>query len=433
MTNSFLEDLRWRGMLQDMTPELETELASGVVSAYIGFDPTATSLHIGSLSTLMLLVHFQRSGHRPILLVGGATGMVGDPSGKSEERKLLSEETIRQNVVGIQAQLERFLSFDSGPIGAIVVNNYDWFGQMGFLEFLRDVGKHLTVNYMMAKDSVSKRMETGISFTEFSYQLLQAYDYYYLWKHHECKLQMGGSDQWGNITSGIELIRRMQVGEAGEATSSAQGLTAPLLTKADGSKFGKSESGNIWLDATLTSPYKFYQFLLNTSDDEVVKLVKVFSLEPRDFLENLLAEHDIDRQQRKAQKHIAAELTERVHGAEALTQAIEASKILFGDAAPEALRNLSAGQFLDIFEGVPSGSVSRTALQGGLNILQLLVDAGASPSKAEAKRLIQGGGLRLNRSKVESEQLVVDTSELIADKYIVVQQGKKKYHLVIAE
>ena len=419
------EELAWRGMLQDCTPELKERLQRGPIVAYIGFDPTARSLHIGNLATVMLLVHLQRAGHKPIALVGGATGMVGDPSGKKDERKLLDEESLKMNQAGIRAQLERFLDFSPGPAQAQIANNYDWFGPMGFLQFLREVGKHLTVNYMMAKDSVQNRMETGISFTEFSYQLLQAYDFYYLHQHYGCELQMGGSDQWGNITSGIELVRRM-------SGATVHGLTAPLLTKSDGSKYGKSEQGNIWLDPSLTSPFRFYQFLVNSADDDIERLHRVFSLADKANQDELLAQHRVKPHLRLAQKALAQELTLRIHGQEGLTQALNATEVLFGggDVALQALRTLDEAQILDIFEGVPQGQLPRIRLLENPTAADVLFESGMLPTKGEAKREIMGGGIRINQTKTTDPQQLISTADLLADQFLLLQKGKKNYYLV---
>ena len=419
-------ELRARGLVHDLTPEAEPHLRQHRVAVYCGFDPTARSLHLGNLVSIMLLVHFQRAGHRPVAVVGGATGMVGDPSGKSAERNLLDEATLRANEAGIHAQLERFLDFTKGPTQAQIVNNYDWTQGVSLLQFLRDIGKHLTINYMLAKDSVQKRLETGLSFTEFSYQLLQAFDFVHLFRAHGVTMQVGGSDQWGNITAGTELIRRMTGGEA-------YALTAPLLTKADGSKFGKSEQGNVWLDATMTSPYKFYQFLFNQSDADVDRLLRVFSLRPLAEIAETLAASAADPGRRLAQRALAEELTTRVHGAEALARAIEASEILFGSAPADALQRLSAEELLDIFDGVPQGQLPRAALSEGLGVIDLVTQAGALPTKSEARRLIEGGGLAINRHKVADVNARIDATQLLADRFLLIQKGKKSYHLVTVQ
>jgi tyrosyl-tRNA synthetase len=421
-----LAELRRRGLVHDFTPEAEGYLARHRAAVYCGFDPTADSLHLGNLVSIMLLVHFQRAGHRPVAVVGGATGMVGDPSGKSAERNLLDEATLRHNEAAIKLQLERFLDFTPGPTQAMIVNNYDWTRDVSFLTFLRDIGKHLTVSYMMAKDSVQRRLDTGLSFTEFSYQLLQAFDFVHLYQTYGVRVQVGGSDQWGNITSGTELIRRMTGGEA-------YALTAPLLTKADGSKFGKSEQGNVWLDGRLTSPYKFYQFLLNQSDADVDRLLRVFSLRSVNEIEATLAASDADRGLRLAQRALAEELTTRVHGAEALARAIEASEILFGGAPAEALTRLSAEELLDILDGVPQGIVSRAELDAKPTVVDFVVAAGALPSKGEARRLIQGGGLSINKTKVADPAATLGVEQLLADRYVLIQKGKRAYHLAVVE
>ncbi len=423
MVNSFVEELRWRGMLQDSMPGVEEHLAKGPQRGYIGFDPTADSLHVGNLVQIMLLVHFQRAGHKPVALVGGATGMVGDPSGKSEERHLLNEETLRGNVEGIGKQLRRFLDFEALENPAEMVNNYDWFKQMGFLQFIRDVGKHITVNYMMAKDSVKKRLDTGISFTEFSYQLVQGYDYYHLYKNMGCSVQMGGSDQWGNITTGSELIRRMDGGEA-------FAITTPLLTKADGSKFGKSEGGNIWLDARRTSPYRFYQFWLNSSDEEVVRFVHIFTTWSKAEIHALVMAHGKAPHQRALQKELAADITRRVHGDEGVRAAEKASEILFGQSTTEALAGLSENEWLDVFEGVPQAEVPSDKVGAGLSIVDMLTDAtGFLPSKGEAKRALKEGGIYVNKTKV-AEDKVIDRKDTLGGRFILLQRGKKNNFLV---
>ncbi|MCC5945853.1 MAG: tyrosine--tRNA ligase [Bernardetiaceae bacterium] len=421
--HNLIEELKWRGMLQDFTPQTEAQLQKEVTTAYIGFDPTAASLHIGNLATVMLLVHLQRAGHKPIALVGGATGMIGDPSGKSQERNLLDEAQLRHNQNCIEAQLRRFLDFDSAENAAEIVNNYDWMKEFSFLRFLREVGKHLTVNYMMAKDSVKKRLETGISFTEFSYQLLQAYDFYHLHQHKNVKLQMGGSDQWGNITSGTELIRRMSGGEA-------HALTCPLLTKSDGSKFGKSEGGNIWLDADMTSPYKFYQFWLNTADDEAPRLLRVFTLLPREEIERIEAEHAEAPHLRLMQKTVAEEVTTMIHGEAALAQAKEATEILFGKNVTQALKNADERTLLEVFEGVPHIKITATEWNALDDIFSLLShQEGVFKSKGEARRMIKSGGVSINKEKI-SENTAPHDLELLQNKYLLVQRGKKNYFLI---
>jgi tyrosyl-tRNA synthetase len=402
---------------------VEEHLAKGPQRGYIGFDPTADSLHVGNLVQIMFLTHFQRSGHRAVALVGGATGMVGDPSGKKSERNLLDEDALRHNEACIKSQLERFLDFESALNPAQLVNNYDWFKDMGFLHFIREVGKHITVNYMMAKDSVKTRLETGISFTEFSYQLVQGYDYVHLNKTLGCTLQMGGSDQWGNITTGTELIRRMGGGEA-------HAVTTPLLTKADGSKFGKSEGGNIWLDAERTSPYKFYQFWLNSSDADAPRFIRIFSTRGQEELEALIVEHAAAPHKRALQKELAAEITERVHGAEELQAALQATEILFGNATAQALSALNEQQWLEIFEGVPQAEVSRDALAAGISIVDLLSEVGGFlPSKGEARRALKENSIAVNKEKV-GEECVVNADDLMGGRFILLQRGKKNYFLV---
>lgn len=423
MAIGFIEELRWRGLLQDSTPGLEEHLAQGPQRGYIGFDPTADSLHVGHLVQIMLLVHFQRAGHRPVALVGGATGMVGDPSGKSAERNLLDEAALRHNEACIKAQLERFIDFSDPARSAELVNNYDWFKDMGFLQFIRDVGKHITVNYMMAKDSVKKRLETGISFTEFSYQLVQGYDFYWLWKHKGCSVQMGGSDQWGNITTGTELIRRMGGGEAFAVTS-------PLLTKADGSKFGKSEGGNVWLDPKRTSPYKFYQFWLNSTDVDAPRLLRTFTTRGKEEIEALMTEHAAAPHKRLLQRELAADITRRAHGQEELNGALAATEILFGNATAEALAGLTEQQWLDVFDGVPQAEVSRDALATGIPVADLLSEVGGFlPSKGEARRALKENSIAVNREKV-GEDRVVTTDDLLGGRFILLQRGKKNYFLV---
>ncbi len=423
MAHGFLEELRWRGMLHDHMPGVEEHLAQGPRYGYIGFDPTADSLHVGNLVQIMTLVHFQRCGHIPVALVGGATGMVGDPSGKSEERQLLGEEVLRHNVESIRRQLERFLDFERKVDPARMVNNYDWFKDMGFLRFIRDVGKHVTVNYMMAKDSVKKRLETGISFTEFSYQLVQGYDYHHLYKELGCSVQMGGSDQWGNITTGAELIRRMDGGEA-------FAITTPLLTKADGSKFGKSEGGNIWLDAARTSPYRFYQFWLNSSDDDVERYVHIFTTWNEAEIGSLVMAHRKSPHQRALQKELAADITRRVHGEDGLRSAERASNILFGSSTAEALASLTENEWLDVFEGVPQAEVPRDRLREGISIVEMLTEAtGFMPSKSEARRALKEGGIYVNKAKV-AEDKVIGEPESLGGRFILLQRGKKNNFLV---
>ncbi len=420
-------------MLHDFMPGTEEQLAAGMTSGYIGFDPTAKSLHIGNLATIMLLVHLQRAGHKPFALVGGATGMIGDPSGKSAERNLLDEETLRANQEGIKAQLEKFLDFNCGANSAEIVNNYDWFKEFSFLGFLREVGKHLTVNYMMAKDSVKKRISAdeegdraeGLSFTEFSYQLIQGYDFYHLYKNKNVRLQMGASDQWGNITTGTELIRRIDGGKA-------FALVGKLVTKADGTKFGKSEGGNVWLDPNLTSPYKFYQFWLNLSDEETEKLIKVYTLLGQEEIEQLIAEHKQAPHLRVLQKALAKDVTIRVHSEEDYFAAVEASEILFGKGDLETLKGLKEDILLSVFEGVPQIAVSAADYRQTATVSDLLSEVTGSQifeSKGEAKRMIKNGGVSINRQKVQSTEEAV-TQELLHQKYLVVQKGKKNYYLI---
>ena len=426
---SFVEELRWRGMLHDIMPGTEELLNKGMVSGYIGFDPTADSLHVGSLAQIMTLIHFQRAGHKPFALVGGATGMVGDPSGKSAERNLLSEDVLQHNLRGIQKQLEKFLDFDCGTNSAQMVNNYDWFKDYTFLNFIRDVGKHITVNYMMAKDSVKNRIsgDTGMSFTEFTYQLVQGYDFYYLWKHNNCALQMGGSDQWGNIVTGTELIRRKDAGEA-------FALTTQLIKKSDGTKFGKTEGGNIWLDPEKTSPYKFYQFWLNTSDDDAKTYIRIFTLFDKETIETLEAEHSAAPHQRALQKALAKDITIRTHGEAEYNKAIQSSEFLFGNTSIEFLNQLSEAEVLGIFEGVPNYKVALAELKQGINVTDLLaVSTAIFPSKGEAKKMIQGGGAAINKSKINTPDDVYNADTLIGGKFLVAQKGKKNYFLIIAE
>lgn len=422
---NFVEELMWRGMIHDIMPGTEEQLQKEMTTAYVGIDPTSDSLHIGHLVSIMMMKHFQRAGHKPIALVGGATGMVGDPSGKSEERNLLDEETLKKNQEGIKKQLVKLLDFDSQmENGAEMVNNYDWTKDFNFLSFLREVGKHLTVNYMMAKDSVKKRLETGLSFTEFSYQLVQAYDFYYLYTHKNCKLQMGGSDQWGNITAGTELIRRKAGGEA-------FALTWPLITKADGGKFGKTEKGNVWLSPQYTSPYKFYQFWLNTSDEDAEKYIKIFTMLSREEIQSLIDEHQTAPHLRMLQKRLGREVTVLVHSEEDYQAAVEASQVLFGEGTQETLVKLSEDDFLSIFEGVPQFTVSGTELETGINIIDLLaVKAPVFPSKGEARRMLQGGGVSLNKRKLADINEIIKTNVVLNGKYILIQKGKKNYYLL---
>lgn len=425
---NFVEELKWRGMIHDIMPGTEEELLKGPTSGYVGFDPTAPSLTIGNLVTIMILVHFQQAGHKPIALIGGATGMIGDPSGKSEERKQLSEITLQENQKGQRKQLEKFLNFESGATSAELVNNYDWLKEFSFIGFLRDVGKHLTVNYMMSKESVKKRLETGISFTEFSYQLLQGYDYHHLYKTKGCKIQMGGSDQWGNITAGTELIRRMGGGEA-------FALTCPLITKADGTKFGKSEGGNIWLDPQLTSPYKFYQFWLNASDEDAVKWIKIFTLLSKEEIQSLIDQHQENPHLRVVQKALAKDITIRVHSESDYNTAIKASEILFGKSTTEDLVSLDESTFLSVMEGVPQINISKSELESAGNYTDLLSVVSKNlifPSKGEAKKMIGAGGVSINKNKIsiaEEKPLL----NLLNDKYLLVQKGKKNYFLILVQ
>ena len=419
-------------MIQDMMPGTEEQLQKELTSAYIGIDPTADSLHIGHMVSVMILKHFQNAGHRPIALIGGATGMIGDPSMKSAERNLLDEQTLRHNQECIKKQLEKFLDFDSdAPNAAKLVNNYDWMKDYSFLNFIRDIGKHITVNYMMAKDSVKKRLSressVGMSFTEFSYQLLQGYDFMYLYQHENCRLQMGGSDQWGNITTGSELIRRKLGGEA-------YALTFPLITKADGGKFGKTESGNIWLDRRYTSPYKFYQFWLNVSDADAAKYIRIFTTLSREEIEALIAEQEAAPHLRPLQKRLAKEVTILVHSVEDYEAAVEASNILFGNSTSEALRKLDEATLLDVFNGVPQFEVSRDELANGVKLIDLCTEkVPVFPSKGELRKLIQSGGVSVNKEKVTEIDMTVDTSALLDEKYLLVQKGKKNYFLLIAK
>jgi len=425
---TLVQELRWRGMIQDIMPGTEELFEKEMVSGYIGFDPTSDSLHIGSLVPILLLVHLQKAGHKPFALLGGATGMVGDPSGKSEERNLLSEETLAFNIAGVKKQLSHFLDFNSGAKNAAeLVNNYDWFKNFNFLDFIRDVGKHITVNYMMAKDSVKKRIEgdTGMSFTEFTYQLVQGYDFYWLFQNKNCKLQMGGSDQWGNITTGTELIRRKTGGEA-------FAFTCPLITKADGGKFGKTEKGNVWLDAKKTSPYQFYQFWLNASDEDATKWIKIFTLLAPATIDGLIAEHAIAPQLRTLQKALASELTKLVHSEADLNFAISATEILFGNATTEVLQSLNEEQLLQVMEGVPTVNVTLAQFNEGYDLVSLLADTQIFPSKGEARKIWQAGGLSINKEKISIEFTTVTTAQLLQGKYLLFQKGKKNYYLVIA-
>ena len=425
----FTDELKWRGMIHSIMPGTEEQLDKEMTTAYLGIDPTADSLHIGHLCGVMMLRHFQRCGHKPIALVGGATGMIGDPSGKSAERNLLDEKTLRHNQEAIKAQLARFLDFDSdAPNRAELVNNYDWMKDYSFLDFAREIGKHITVNYMMAKDSVKKRLaqesREGLSFTEFTYQLLQGYDFLNLYNTKNCKLQLGGSDQWGNITTGTELIRRKTGGEA-------FALTCPLITKPDGTKFGKTEQGNVWLDARYTSPYRFYQFWLNVSDEEAEKYLKIFTFLTKQEIEALAEQHKADPGLRPLQKKLAEEVTVMVHGREAYDAAVEASKILFGNNTADTLKALDEATLLDVLDGVPRATVAAADIEAGLPLLDLLtVKTGMFPSKGEARKMVQQGGVSLNKKKVTDPNALVSENDLLNGKYILVQKGKKNYFLV---
>ena len=428
----FIKELTWRGMIHQMMPGTEEQLKKEMTTAYLGIDPTADSLHIGHLVGVMMLKHFQRSGHKPIALVGGATGMIGDPSMKSQERKLLGEDTLRHNQEAIKKQLAKFLDFDSdAPNAAEMVNNYDWMKPFSFLDFIRDVGKHITVNYMMAKDSVKKRLSgesrEGMSFTEFSYQLCQGYDFLHLYREKGCRLQLGGSDQWGNITTGTELIRRTTGGEA-------YALTCPLITKADGGKFGKTESGNVWLDPRYTSPYQFYQFWLKVSDADAEKYIKIFTELTREEVEDLVAQQAADPGQRPLQKRLAKEITTMVHSAADYEAAVEASQILFSNNTADALRRLDEKTLLDVFAGVPTFEVSLDEIKAGISIADLLTDrAKVFPSKGELRKMTQGGGVLINKEKISDAYATLDPAQLLQGKYLLVQRGKKNYFLLIAK
>ena len=429
---NFIEELTWRGMIHQMMPGTEELLAKEQVTAYLGIDPTADSLHIGHLCGVMMLRHFQRCGHKPLALIGGATGMIGDPSGKSQERNLLDEETLRHNVACIKKQLSKFLDFDSdAPNRAELVNNYDWMKDFTFLDFAREVGKHITVNYMMAKDSVQKRLNgearDGLSFTEFTYQLLQGYDFLYLNEHKNCKLQLGGADQWGNITTGSELIRRTNGNEC-------FALTCPLVTKADGGKFGKTESGNVWLDPVRTSPYQFYQFWINTSDADAEKYIKIFTTLSKEEVDELVAEQAKDPGLRPLQKRLAKEVTIMVHSEDDYNMAVEASGILFGKSTKDSLLKLDERTFLDVFAGVPTYEISKAELAAGIGVLDLLTEkAPVFPSKGDLRRNIQGGGVSIDKEKVTDPNLIVNDSFLVNGKYLLAQKGKKDYSLLIAK
>ncbi len=425
---NFVSELKWRGMIHDIMPGTEEFLLKEMGSAYIGFDPSSDSLHIGNLVGIMLLKHFQIAGHKPYALVGGATGMIGDPSGKSEERNLLDEKTLRHNQDCIKKQLSQFLDFDNGDANeAVMVNNYDWMKEISFLEFIRDVGKHITVNYMTAKESVKKRLDSGMSFTEFSYQLVQGFDFYHLYVNNGVKLQMGGSDQWGNITTGTELIRRKSQGEA-------YALTAPLIRKADGGKFGKTESGTIWLDSEKTSPYAFYQFWMNTGDADAENYIKIFTLRTEEDINSLIEKHREAPHMRLLQKTLAEDVTKLVHSEAELESAIEASQILFGKGTKETLVKMDEKTFLSVFEGVPQFTIDKNLLNDGLNILDLLAEQTAAfPSKGDLRRNIKGGGVSLNKEKLSNPDLLIGLDSLIKDKYLLAQKGKKNYFLIIAQ
>jgi tyrosyl-tRNA synthetase len=427
---NFVEELQWRGMVHTIMPGTEEILNKEMISAYVGIDPTADSLHIGHLVGVMMLKHLQRNGHKPIVLLGGATGMIGDPSGKSEERNLLDEDTLRHNQDCLQKQLTKLLDFDTNEANrAELVNNYDWMKEFSFLDFIRDIGKHITVNYMMAKDSVKKRLTgeagDGMSFTEFTYQLVQGYDFLHLYKHNNCKLQMGGSDQWGNITTGTELIRRKTGGEA-------FALTCPLITKADGGKFGKTETGNVWLDPERTSPYKFYQFWLNTSDTDAEKYIRIFTLYGKEEIDAMIAEHQTAPHQRLLQKALAKDITIRIHSEADFQAAVEASEILFGKGTAEALHKLDEETLLSVFEGVPQFEIQAAELSDGIGIVDLVADkTSIFPSKGEARRMLKDGGVQVNKAKI-GEDFIANASHLLSQKYMLVQKGKKNYYLLIA-
>lgn len=427
MAHNFVEELTWRGMLHDIMPGTEEQLQKEITTGYIGFDPTADSLHIGSLIPIIILMHFQKAGHKPIALIGGATGMIGDPSGKSAERNLLDEATLAKNVAGVQSQLERFLDFTSDAANAAeLVNNYDWMKEFSLIDFVRDIGKHLTVNYMMAKDSVKKRIAgegaEGMSFTEFTYQLFQGYDFLHLYNAKNCKLQMGGSDQWGNITTGTELVRRKSQGKA-------YAMTCPLITKADGTKFGKSEGGNIWLDKNRTSAYKFYQYWLNSSDEDSEQFIKKFTFLSKETIENLIKEHQEAPHLRLLQKKLAEEVTIMVHSEEDFNNAVKASAILFGNSSASDLKSLNEQIFLEVFEGVPQAEINSATLKEGYNIMNALVNANFMPSNAEARRALKSNAVAVNKEKVD-ENFVLSEQDLIANQYILLQKGKKNYYLL---
>ncbi len=429
MAINFVAELEWRGMIHDIMPDTEKVLKEASTAGYIGFDPTSDSLHIGSLVQIIILMHFQKAGHSPIALIGGATGMIGDPSGKSQERNLLDKETLEKNVKGIENQLSRFLDFDKNSSNAAkLVNNYDWMSGFSLIDFARDIGKHLTVNYMMAKDSVKKRLgsnaKEGMSFTEFSYQLIQGYDFLYLYKHHNCLLQMGGSDQWGNITTGTELVRR-------KAGGKAYALTCPLITKADGTKFGKTEEGNVWLDKTKTSPYKFYQYWLNTSDDDAERYIKIFTFLDEKTIANLISEHKEAPHMRKLQMTLADEVTRMVHSEEERLLAVQASEILFGKATSASLKELDEATFLDVFEGVPQATLSKSTLAEGCTAIDLLASlTGFLSSNGEARRALKENSISINKEKI-NESFTAQVLDLICDRYLLIQRGKKNYFLVV--
>ena len=421
---NFVQELKWRGMIHDIMPGTEEQFEKELTSAYIGFDPTGESLHIGSLVQIMILIHLQKSGHKPFVLVGGATGMVGDPSGKSKERNLLDKETLDHNLECIKNQLEKFLDFDCGDNSAVIVNNYMWFKDLNFLSFIRDIGKHISINYMIAKDSVKSRLETGMSFTEFTYQLVQGYDFYWLWKNENCKVQLGGSDQWGNIVTGTELIRRKESGEA-------FAVTTPLIKKADGGKFGKTEEGNVWLDKNKTSTYKFYQFWLNSSDQDAKKYIKIFTLKTKKEIDGIIKEHDTSPNLRLLQKKLAEDITIRVHSQLDLDMALKASSILFGKSTSEDLKDLDESILLSVFEGVPQFNISKNDLEVGL--LDLLAEkTSIFQSKGEARRMIKSNAVSINKEKI-SEDFKLSENSLINTKYILVQKGKKNYFLIIVQ
>ncbi len=427
MVKNFIPELQQRGLLQDIIPGTEEQLAKEMTSGYVGFDPTADSLHIGSMLPIILLMHMQRAGHKPYALIGGATGMIGDPTGKSAERNLLDNDTLQHNIKGIRKQLQKFLDFEGSKANAAeLVNNFDWFKDFSFLDFIRDVGKHITVNYMLAKDSVQKRLEYGLSFTEFSYQLIQGYDFYYLHQHKNIKLQFGGADQWGNIVTGNELIRRKGGGDA-------FAFTCPLLKKADGGKFGKTESGNIWLDREKTSPYQFYQYWLNVADEDAKNLIKIFTFIPVEEINVLIREHEAAPHLRALQKRLAEEITTMVHSAEDLEFARQASELLFGKATTDMLTKLDEKQLLEVMEGVPQVAFPKQSLQAGVDFIQFLADTGVFASKGEAKKMLQSGGLSVNKERVEDAGFLLNEQHLLNDKYTLIQKGKRQYYLAIFE